>query len=109
MNSPLLTDTPGKSPYRRGADDGILFGLLLCAAFFCGVYSFRLPLLGFACLVIALSVPFVIYRFLRRSYVTDRYTTQLSSLWMQGIMTFACGCVIAGLVATVYLLSLIHI
>lgn len=103
MNSPLPSDTPGKSPYKRGADDGLLFGGLLCAMFFAGVFSFKVPLLGLVSFVLMVSVPLVIYRFLRKSYVTDGYNTQLSSLWMQGIMTFACGCVLAGLVATVYL------
>jgi hypothetical protein len=99
----LPKDTLGKSPYKRGADDGLFFGILLCAMFFAGVFSFEVPLLGLFSFLLMLSVPFMIYRFLRRSYVTDRGATPLSSLWMQGIMTFACGCLIAGLVATIYL------
>lgn len=93
----------GASPYRRGADDGFIFGAMLCAMFFAGVYSFTVPLLGLVSFAIMLAVPFVIYRFLRRSYLADYGTTLLSSLWMQGIVTFACGCLISGLVAAVYL------
>ncbi len=94
---------PAVSPYRRGADDGFLFGILLAAIFFAGDFSFTVPLLGLISMLLALSVPFVIYFFLRRAYVADYGTTQLSSLWMQGIMTFACGSAIAGLLAMVYL------
>ncbi len=28
-----------RSPYKRGADDGLLFGLLLTAIFFAGIFS----------------------------------------------------------------------
>lgn len=102
-----MTLTPdsisSRSPYRRGAYDGLWLGLLLAAVFFCMVGSVKaggLSLLAFAGCV---AVPFVIYSRLRRSYVADIGTTLLSSLWMQGIMAFACGCTLAGLVATVYL------
>lgn len=92
-----------RSPYKRGADDGLLFGMLLTAIFFAGVLSVDYPV---ACLLAAagiLSVPFVIYKFLRRAYVADMGLTLLSSLWMQGIMIFGCGALIAGIIATVYL------
>ncbi|MDE6265675.1 MAG: DUF4199 domain-containing protein [Paramuribaculum sp.] len=94
---------PGTSPYRRGADDGFIFGMVLCTMFFAGVFSTAVPLLSLVCMLLFVSVPFIIYYFLRRTYIADLYTTQLSSLWMQGIMTFLCGCLIAGLAATVYL------
>ncbi len=94
---------PGTSPYRRGADDGFIFGVMLCVMFFAGVFSVSAPVLSVVALIIFIAVPFVIYTFLRRAYITDLYTTQLSSLWMQGIMTFICGSLIAGLVAVVYL------
>ena len=94
---------PGTSPYRRGADDGLPFGILLSAMFFAAVFSTAVPLLSVVSMILFLSVPFIIYTFLRRSYINDLYTTQLSSLWMQGIMTFLCGCLISGLAAVIYL------
>ncbi|MDE5835816.1 MAG: DUF4199 domain-containing protein [Paramuribaculum sp.] len=99
----LPMSAPGTSPYRRGADDGFIFGVMLCVMFFAGVFSVSAPVLSVVALIIFIAVPFVIYTFLRRAYITDLYTTQLSSLWMQGIMTFICGSLIAGLVAVVYL------
>ena len=102
-DSGLPKGRPAVSPYRRGDDDGFLFGILLSAMFFAGVFSFTIPLLGLISTLLALSVPFVIYFFLRRAYVADYGTTLLSSLWMQGIMIFACGSLIAGLLAMVYL------
>lgn len=94
---------PGTNPYRRGADDGFIFGIILSVMYFAAVFSTIVPILSIVSLVTFVSVPFIIYRFLRRAYVTDLYTTQLSSLWMQGIMTFICGCLISGLAAVIYL------
>lgn len=92
-----------RSPYKRGADDGLLFGLLLTVIFFAGVFSVDYPVTGLIAAAGMLSVPFVIYKFLRRSYVADMGMTLLSSLWMQGIMIFGCGALISGIIATVYL------
>ena len=91
------------NPYKRGADDGFVFGGLLCAIFFGWVFSVRVPLLGLVAFGLMASVPFLIYRWLRRSYVADGGLTLMSSLWVQGITTFTCGGMISGLVSAVYL------
>lgn len=91
------------SPYRRGADDGFVFGLYLAATFLAMVLASRLPLLGLISLLMCAGVPVFIYIRLRRSFTADNGHTLLSSLWMQGIVTFACGSLIAGAVATAYL------
>lgn len=92
-----------KSPYRRGADDGFFFGIYLSAMFFASVYSLDAPLLGVISFLMVLAVPFIIYRFLRRTYVEEYGTTLLSALWMQGIMIFLCGALICGAVSLIYL------
>lgn len=92
-----------RSPYRRGASDGITLGLLLTGIFLASVLSVRFSLLALVAIAGAVAVPFMIYRYLRRSYVADLGTTLISSLWMQGIMAFACAAAISGLVAMVYL------
>lgn len=92
-----------QSPYKRGADNGAIFGLLLVAMFFSMVMSVNYPIFSMITALLFISVPFVIYRFLRRSYIADFGMSQISSLWMQGIMTFACGSLICGIVAAVYL------
>lgn len=91
------------SPYRRGANDGFYFGLYLTVMFFAIVISVKVSVFSLLAFAMMLFVPFLIYRWLRRSYVEDKGRSQLSALWMQGIVIFACGSLIAGVVATIYL------
>lgn len=101
MNSNPTAST--QSPYRRGADNGLTFGIYLTAMFFSSVYGTQVPILSLLSIALMLGVPFVIYRYLRRSYVADRGCTILSSLWMQGIMAFLCGAILSGAIQVVYL------
>ncbi len=91
------------SPYRRGADQGFFFGLYLSAMFIISAVSVKVQFLGIIPLIMAISVPFIIYRLLRRTYVEEYGTSTLSALWMQGIMIFICGSLIHAIVAVVYL------
>ncbi len=95
--------TENKSPYRRGADDGFYFGIYLSILFFASVFSLEIGILGLLTMIMTLGVPFVIYYFLRRTYVDERGKSPLSSLWMQGIMIFICGSLISGMSAMIYL------
>lgn len=95
-------DQPGASPYTRGARDGLVFGLFLSVMFLSTVYSGQHAWLSLVAFAMMMAVPFIIYRCLRRSYVTDGGTTLLSSLWMHGIMIFLCGAIISGLVEVVW-------
>lgn len=90
------------SPYKRGADDGFPFGLLLSAIFLASFYSLDNPGLGLVTLILALAVPFVTFIFLKRAYTADGGATLLSALWMQGIVMFFCGSLIAGAVAAIF-------
>lgn len=94
---------PQSSPYKRGADDGFIFGALLSAIFLSAFFSLDHPGLGMATFALALSVPFVTFVFLKRAYVADNCKTPLSSLWMQGIIMFLCGSMISGVVAVICL------
>ncbi len=91
------------SPYRRGAVYGVPFGLYLTALFFSISYTFDFPLLGPVSLILILGVPFMIYGFLRRSFIEDRGASIYSSLWMEGIAIFFFGGLIATLVSVVYM------
>lgn len=91
------------SPYGRGADNGFLFGIYLTALFFVMIGAENHGILGLITMIMALAVPFIIYRFLRRSFVADNGTTLFSSLWLQGIMTFLCGSLISGVAAFVFM------
>lgn len=95
--------TEQKSVYRRGADDGLFVGIYLIIMFFASAFSMTIPFAGLLSIILVLGVPFIIYRFLRRSYVNDNGTTQFSALWVQGITTFFCGSLISGIVALIYM------
>lgn len=95
--------TEQKSVYRRGADDGLFFGIYLIIMFFASAFSMTIPFAGLLSIISVLGVPFIIYRFLRRSYINDNGTTQFSALWVQGITTFFCGSLISGIVALIYM------
>lgn len=92
-----------KSPYRRGADDGLWFGLCLTLIFFSSVYAQHHPLFSAVTLGLLISVPVVVYLALRRAYTDDPVNSTLSALWMQGIMMFLCGSLISGACSVVYL------
>lgn len=91
------------SPYRRGATQGMLFGIYLSILFLASVYSVSYPLMGLIGMLLIVGVPFYIFRCLRATFVADGGLTPFSSLWMQGIMVFMCGSLIQGAVAVVYL------
>lgn len=91
------------SPYRRGATQGMLFGIYLSILFLDSVYSVSYPLMGLIGMLLIVGVPFYIFRCLRATFVADGGLTPFSSLWMQGIMVFMCGSLIQGAVAVVYL------
>lgn len=91
------------SPYRRGATQGMLFGIYLSILFLASVYSVSYPLMGLIGMLLIVGVPFYIFRCLRATFVVDGGLTPFSSLWMQGIMMFMCGSLIQGAVAVVYL------
>lgn len=92
-----------KSPYRRGADDGLWFGLCLSLIFIGSVLSQSYDIFGPITLGLMISVPVLVYMALRRTFVAENGATGLSALWMQGIMMFLCGALLAGAVSVVYL------
>lgn len=92
-----------QSPYRRGADDGFVFGLYLTALIFASVFSARIPLLGLLSLGLAVAVPAVVYRMMARY---DRAVGKAASFalsWMHGVVIFVCGALVSGALLTVYL------
>ena len=92
-----------KSIYMRGADDGFGMGLYFCGMFALSVCALSVPAVNVALAVMALGVPFLTYFFLRRTHVAAHGLTLFSSLWMQGIVMFACGCLIFGFAGVIYL------
>lgn len=91
------------SPYRRGADDGLKFGLYLTAMFACSIYSGAVPLLGLAGLAMMLGVPLVTWRRLS-SYDRDCHgCATFAMMWMQGVVMFAGAMLVAGAALAAYM------
>lgn len=63
----------------------------------------RAGLLNIVVLTMALLVPFIAYRFLRRTYVESHGLVTYSALWMQGILTFAAGSLIMSAAAFIFM------
>lgn len=91
------------SPYRRGADFGIYFGMYLTALFFSSAFSTNIPFLSLMSLLLMAGVPFLIYFMLRSSYRRDYCKTLFSSLWMEGIAIFFFGGLIASFISVIYM------
>lgn len=104
MPTDLSESIKAKSPFRRGADDGFLMGIMLVVVFISGSLSFRYPLAATLSPILMIAgVPLLTYILLRRSYVKDNGLTLFSSLWMQGIVTFFCGTLILAIVMYGYM------
>lgn len=93
-----------KSPYRRGADDGIPMGLLLIALFFSMTLAPRSPFAALITVILALAgVPVTTFLMLRKSYRRDNSLTLFSSLWMQGIVMFFCATLLLAMFEYLYM------
>lgn len=92
-----------KSIYRRGAENGLVMGVFLSVLFLAMANSLEVAWLGLVSMVMVLSVPFLTYGLLRRSYRTDLGLSKFSELWMEGIVIFAGGSVIMAVVALAYM------
>ena len=92
-----------KSPYRRGADDGFLFGIYLSVMFFASIFAGKFALLSLLAIVMMVSVPVVIYRFMRSYHRSLGPSGTFAMLWMQGVVIFFCGMLIAGTALVVYM------
>lgn len=92
-----------RSIYERGASDGAWLGLYLSVMFALSVGSLYVGLLNIPVLAMGLLVPFLTYRFLRRTHVACHGLTTFSALWMQGIVMFGCGSLIFAAAAYIFM------
>ena len=92
-----------QSPYRRGADDGFLLGIYFTAMFFASIYSSVFPVLSFAALLLMAGVPVAAWIMMRRYQRSEQWEATFPMLWMQGVMMFMCGMLIAGAALLVYM------
>lgn len=85
------------SPYRRGAEDGLLTGAMLSAGSICMMLAIEYPVANLGFLLMLLMVPVWTAMRLRRTFVACGGVLPVSALWMQGIMMFMCGALIMAL------------
>lgn len=92
-----------QSPYRRGADDGLYFGLYLTAMFFASIFAQTLPVLSLAAFAMMVAVPVVIYGFMRSYDRALGSAATFPMLWMHGVVIFFCGILISGAALVIYM------
>lgn len=93
-----------KSPYKRGADEGIFMGALFIVLFLAVTKSMDSMFATWIAWILALvGVPGLTFYLLRRSNERDNGLTLHSSLWVQGIVIFFCGSLILALFIYLYL------
>lgn len=92
-----------QSPYRRGADDGLIFGIYLTVMFFASIFAGSFTPLSLLALLMMAAVPAVIYRFMLSYHRSLGANGSFAMLWMQGVVIFFCGMLIAGTALIVYM------
>lgn len=92
-----------QSPYRRGADDGLVMGVYFMVMFFTSIFSGALPLLSLLSVGMMVAVPGVVYVMMRRYHRSLGVASSFAMLWMYGVVLFFCGMLLAGAVLVAYL------
>ena len=91
------------SPFRRGADNGFRFGAYLTAIYALMAAGNHVPLLSILTLALMAGVPAMIYMLLRRDRTSPGGLPTLGALWIDGLLTFLGGGILAGAVMMIYL------
>ena len=60
-----------KSVFRRGAEDGVWFGIYLSALFIFSALSLNVPFLGNIATLMSLGVPVYVFYILRKGYIDN--------------------------------------
>ena len=98
-----MIDFKHKSVLRRGAEDGVSFGVYLSALFMFAAFSSKLPILGHISSIMALAVPVYTFITLRKGFVRNGYFYTFSEVWTHGIILFLCGTLILATTIVVYI------
>lgn len=91
------------SPYRRGADFGLIFGLYLTLMFFSSIFATKLPMLGLLSFTLMVAVPVVIFLMIRRYDRELQECATFPMMWMLGVVTFVCGMLICSTFLAIYM------
>ena len=91
------------SPFRRGADNGFKFGAYLIALYATLVAGNSVPFLGLISFALMAGVPGVTYMLLRRDHMLPEGPKTVGALWIDGLIMFFGGALLAGALLTAYL------
>ncbi len=91
------------SDFRRGAEYGIIMGILFILLFFSTMYLSNKSVAEFIPTVLMLCVPITLYVILKKCYVIDEYETPFFGLWLTGVISFVCGSIILAVVVLIHL------
>lgn len=89
--------------YRRGADDGLWFGIYLSVLFVLLAGSIYSMLEAIVSIIMIMAVPVIIWFYLRRGYRLDNCRSPFSALWLHGICIFFFGSLLMSLTSYLYL------
>lgn len=91
-----------KSPFKLGAERGLILGAVLCIAFLASVPGMGMPLASLLMFGLMTWIPIMVFLQLRAARRSNLQSNTFSSLWLQGIITFICGALIASAFAMLY-------
>lgn len=91
-----------RTPFKTGAEKGLISGAVMCAIFLASVSGMHFPLLNLAALGLIIWIPVMVLLQLRATRRQQPQWATFSGLWLQGIITFICGALIASTFAMLY-------
>lgn len=80
-----------RSIYVRGADDGLYMGAYMSVLMIIFGLAMHSALAGVVAMAMMAAVPFILFRFLKRSLDEDGGRSTFSALWLHGICIFFFG------------------
>lgn len=92
-----------KSVFKCSAENGISFGLYLSAIFFSVIYGGNATILSLIGFVLIFAIPIVLFRYMGKFHISHPDTSNFSSLWTLGTLTFLCGSLICSIVTYIWL------
>lgn len=87
-----------RSVFKRGAEFGLPMGLFMSTISLSSIFADRVPPLSWVVLILLIAGPWLVWRFQRRYFIEEEYTTEYAALWMLGILIIIYGALITGLV-----------
>ena len=86
-----------RSVYSLGAADGLWTGLAMGFCMMFMILSTRIPFLGLVAMALVILTPWLVWRFLRRAWISGQTPPTFSAVWLHGICIFLFGSIIMAL------------